>query len=305
MNILNKITLTLGAVFLGTVVFAQDPMINDQANTADTSSSNSEAVNTLWKPSLVEDGVIDRTLHINDPLKLYTIRELDVAWKRRVWRVIDVRQKQNQPFIYRGDEYTGGGAFIEILIDAVKKGKIQAYSNLDDRFTTPLNVADFEQSINGTSDSTMVEDPITHEVTWVKTKTEFNIYSVTRYRVKEDWIFNRNTGRMEVRIVGLAPLVDRIDESTGEYRYSTPMFWLYYPNLRVILANYEVYNPRNDMKRMTWADYFDGHYFASYVLKTSGNNPLNQDLPNGLRGLQEGQDLVNKIIEREMDMWQE
>ncbi len=160
-----------------------------------------------------------------------TIREIDAAWKRRVWRQIDVRQKQNQPFIYQGDEYTGGGAFIEILLDAVKKGKVQAYSPLDDAFTTPMDMAAFEKTIGGTEDSILVEDPITGEQVWTKTQTEFNVQGVTKYRLKEDWIFDRNAGRMVVRIIGIAPLMDRLDES-GNFRGSLAMFWLYYPELK-------------------------------------------------------------------------
>lgn len=304
MTILNKITLTVGAVFLGTLLFAQDPMINDQAVNADTGTDNN-AVNESWKPTLVKDGIIDRVKHEVEPLKLNPIREIDVAWKRRIWSEIDIRQKQNQAFLYRGDEYTGGGAFIEILNDAVKKGKIAAYSGIDDRFTTPLDMTAFNKAIGGGVDSVWVTDLITGEQVLKLSQSEFDVNSVTKFRIKEDWIFNRNTGRMEVRIIAIAPLKDITSESTGDYIGTTPMYWLYYPDLRNILAGYEVYNPRNSMKRMTWTDYLDGHYFASYVIKTDANNPLNQDNEKGLRGLQEGQEQLNRIIEREMDMWQE
>lgn len=304
MNILNKISLTIGAVCFAGLVFGQDPMVNDQAQSSNT-ATNDDAVNSSWKPTLIKDGIIDMVPHTNKALELNPIREIDIAWKSRVWREIDVRQKQNQAFRYVGDEYTGGGAFIEILNDAVKKGKIAAYSGIDDRFTTPLDMEAFQNAIGGRLDTIPVTDPVTGETIMQYKRTEFDINSVTRYRIKEDWIFNRNTGRMEVRILGIAPLIDIKSESTGDYIGSAPMYWLYYPDLRNILVNYEVYNPRNDMKRMTWTDYFDGHYFASYVVKTSSNNPTLTPLPNGLRGLQEGQELVNKIIEREMDMWQE
>src|SRR5690606_10184801 len=148
-------------------------------------------------------------------------------------------------------------------------------------------------------------DPITGELTQHVENAEFNPESVTRYRVKEDWIFDRNSGRMVVRIVGIAPLFDYRDQTTGAYVTSIPMFWLYYPDLRDILVNYEVYNPQNDIRRITWTDFFDNHYFASYVIKTSSNNPTGVPLPDGLRGLQQGKELMNEIFEREMNMWQE
>lgn len=302
MNLLNKIGLTFGALLLSSISFAQNPSTTDPSTQA--GNVNAEGVNSTWKPSLVKDGVIDVVPHVNRSLDFSSIREVDAAWKRRVWRQIDVRQKQNQAFTYAGDEYSGGGAFIEILLDAVKKGKVSAYNTFDDRFTEPLNMESFEQSLSGSVDSTPVIDPITGETTYVITKKEFNVNDVTKYRLKEDWIFDRNAGRMVVRIVGIAPLIDRRNETTGDYQYSTPMFWLNYPDLRKVLANYEVYNPQNDLHRMSWADFFDGRYFASYVIKTSANNPTGNDFERNLRGLEDGERAIQTLRDKEDDMWQ-
>ena len=95
-----------------------------------------EAVNSEWQPSRRPDGAYDKVAHISKAMAWQPLREDDVMWKKRVWREIDVRQKQNMPFVYPGDENTGGGSFIEILIDAVKKGKVMAYSPMDERFTS-------------------------------------------------------------------------------------------------------------------------------------------------------------------------
>jgi len=299
MNILNKFSFTIGALLLSSMAFAQAPMVNDQAQNA----PDAEPVSKTWQPSLVNDGVIETVKHINQVTDWTPIREVDVAWKRRVWRKIDTRQKQNEAFRFTGDEYSGGGAFIEILIDAVLKGKITAYSG-DDRFTTPLDLDMFNKQIIGTADSSLQIDPITGEERYVLEHNEFNINTVTKYELKEDWIFDRNLGRLVVRIIGIAPLVDRYDENTGTFKYSTELFWLYYPELRKVLVNYEVYNPNNDIHRITWTDFFDNRYFESYVVKTSANNPMGRKLPeNNLRALQEGQDMERAIQEREMDMW--
>lgn len=305
MNILNKVTFTFSTLLLGAVSFAQNPMMNDQAKT--TTETQSDAVNTLWKPTLVEDGIIDRVAHDNALLPIHKIREIDVAWKATVWRVIDIKQKQNMAFRYTGDEYTGGGAFIEILNDAIKRGKIQAYSNVDDRFTTPLDMPSFMKQVGAGKDTTWITDPITGEPVAKIHDNYFNVNSVTQYEVKEEWIFDRNRGRMVVQLVGIAPLQDILDPITGKYVSSSPLFWLYYPDLRKILVNYEVYNPNNDMRRMSWTDFLDGHYYESYVIKTSMNNPLGGFIPdqNTLRALSQGDKDLNGIIHREMDMWEE
>jgi gliding motility associated protien GldN len=300
MNIFRKYSFAAGILLCSGAAFAQgQPATADPA----TQQPNENAVNASWQPSLVKDGVIDVVPHVNRSLDMADIREVDAAFKRRVWRQIDVRQKQNQPFTYVGDEYSGGGAFIEILIDAVKKGKASAYSNIDDRFTTPLNMEAFEKTMGGTTDTIEVENLETGEMVKKVVRKEFNVNTVTKYRLKEDWIFDRNAGRMVVRIIGIAPLVDQYSETTGEFLYSTPMFWLNFPDLRKVLANYEVYNPQNDLHRMSWSDYFDGRYFASYVIKTSANNPTGADFQKNLRGLEEGNRAIESIREKEDDMW--
>ena len=300
MNILNKLGFTIGAMLLGSMAFAQNPMVNDKAQSA----PKEDAVNKYWQPSLVPDGVIDRVDHIREASEWTPIREIDVAWKRRVWRNIDIRQKQNQVFSYKGDENTGGGAFIEILNDAVFKGKVTAYNPIDDRFTTPLDLPGFQKRLIGKDDTFEQEDPITGEMKMTIRKNEFNTGLITKYSIKEDWIFDRNLGRLVVRIIGIAPMLDVYDENSGEYKYTTPLYWMYYPELRKLLVNYEVYNPKNDLKRMTWTDYFDNRYFESYVTKTSADNPRGLNLPvNSLRGLQEGKVIMKDIQAKEMDMW--
>jgi len=306
MSALNKIALTLSAALIGTMSFGQNPMMNDQVQTTDT-ENQSEAVNSNWLPTLVEDGIVDRVPHDNLLMPIHKIREIDIAWQATVWQKIDIRQKQNMAFRYTGDQYTGGGAFIEILNAAVKNKKVRAYSNVDDRFTTPLSLDNFDKILGIGTDTQYITNPITGEMEQRIYKNEFNVNSVTQYEVKERWIFDRNRGRMVVQIVGIAPLKDVVDPNTGEYISSSPMYWLYYPELRKILVDYEVYNPRNDVHRMSWTDFLDGHYYESYVIKTSLNNPTdrfirNQNTP---RALAEGRRMLNNIINKEMDMWQE
>lgn len=288
-------------IFAGSSVFAQ------QYSTADPSAFKAnEAVNTNWEPSLVTDGVYDRVPHINKVLDWQYLREADVMWKKRVWREIDTREKQNMAFRYPGDEFSGGGYFIEIILDAVKKGKIKAYSNLDDRFSNALTKDQIMEFLIGKPDTVYVTDPVSGEVQMVITSREFNPDVVTKYRIKEDVVFDRNVGRMIVRILGIAPIQDRYNED-GTFRGSQAIFWLYYPEMRPMLAQYEVFNPENDVARMTWNDFFEGRFFSSRIVKTS--NPFDMSyrdrsqFMSDLEALYEGQRAAEKLFSKEHDMW--
>ncbi len=286
------------------LAYAQQPIINDNAQIQNPTAG--EAVTTGWKPSLVRDGVIDRVPHVTRVIPWSPIRENDVLWKKRVWREIDVREKQNLAFRYPGDEYTGGGYFIEILMDAVKKGKIKAYSAFnDDRFTTALSKEQIMESLVGTADTNYVTDPITGETKISITNRDFDPDVVIKYRIKEDWIMDRNTGRMVVRIIGLAPVRNVMDQNTGLSRGTQPMFWLYFPEIRETIAQYEVFNPENDVARMNWDEFFENRWFASRITKVSNGfgEDISQQTPGGMEALYRAQRLSEELFNKEHDMW--
>lgn len=286
-------------VCAGFVATAQ-PTMTDPA-----SSASNEPVVSRWEPSLVRDGAYDRVPHARTPMPLQYMREADILWKKRIWREIDTREKQNLAFRYPGDDETGGGYFIEILMDAVKKGKLKAYSTMDDRFTTALTKEQIMEAFVGVADTFDVEDPLTGEMTRVIKNRDFNTDLITKYRVKEDWMFDRNLGRMVVRIIGIAPMIDRVNDD-GSFRGSAPMFWIYFPEARNVLAQYEVYNPENDLNRLSWTDYLEGRFWHGRIIQVS--NPFNDSFRGlgltDMEALYEGQRTQDELINKELDMWE-
>lgn len=287
------------AVLFSTNINAQPPVTNIDPN---ATGGGAQIVTEGWKPSLRRDGAIDKVEHNNYVTPWQTIREADVLWKKRVWREIDTRQKQNFPFRYPGDEETGGGMYIEILLHGIKQGMVTAFT--DDRFSVPLTPEEVLAKLIKKPDTTEVELPDgTFEQRIVN--YAFNPDDITRFRLKEDWIFDKNIGRMVVRIIGMAPYIERRN-ADGSYRASLPLFWVYYPDIRSNNAKYEVYNPENDVYRISWDDFFEKRLFSSYLIKSTFNNPLQDDIQNYKKDidiLNEGEVIKEKIFNREHDMW--
>ena len=304
MTILNKYKLTIAAMclFAGSTAFAQTGSVADPSISA---GGGQPGVNKDWVPSKTPDGAYDRKPHISTPIPWQYIREDDILWKKRVWREIDTREKQNVGFRYAGDENTGGGMFIEILVDAIKRGKIKAYSAFDgDRFTSVLSKEQLMEQLTQKPDTTIMIDPVDGKEVQKIINHDFNPESITKYRIKEDWIFDRNQGQMVVRIVGLAPVKDIIGEA-GDYRGSQAMFWLYYPEIRGLLANYEVFNPDNDIARYTWDEFFESRQFSSKITKVSSPYSYSQfkDNMSPMEALYESQHTAEEIFNKEHDMW--
>lgn len=293
---------TVVLLLAGGVAFAQPGTTTDPS----ISGGGQAGVTADWKSSQENDGAWVRVNHKSKAIPWQYLREDDIMWKKRVWREIDTREKQNMGFRYEGDENTGGGMFIEILIDALKKGRIKGYkATIDDRFTTAMTKDEIMESVSGKTDSIPVEDPVTGNITIQVIKRDFDPNAITKFRIKEDWIFDRNVGGMVVRIVGIAPVRDVIGDD-GSFRGQQAMFWLYYPNLRKILAEYEVFNPQNDLARYTWDEFFENRQFSSKITKVSSTFVNDEGFKahmNSMESLYESQHTAEEIFNKEHDMW--
>ena len=264
------------------------------------------------KKSLRADAAFDKSF-INErtPLPYEHLRWDDALYTERVWRELDMREKMNQPFRYRAEDDNGDQRFISILLRAVRTGEVTAFSADDDRFTTPLSTGKIDSILSGGgADTTAVRDVNDPDriVKYVVTRNEFNPDNVMKFRIKEEWIFDREASRMFVRILGIAPLKTSYNPVTGAERGQVVMFWVYYPDLRPTLAKYEVYNPKNmGTGRMTWEELFESRMFSSYIVKSTIDNPFNKNIRNVIKdpilALLEGENLKERIFNYEQDLW--
>lgn len=245
------------------------------------------------------------------PLAYQYIRPKDAVWGKRVWEEIDTREKMNHPFVYEGEDEQGNSMMlINILVQAVLDGEITAFKGVDDRFTTPLTLEEVNTELKGQADTIPVTDPITGEVTQEIIRNDFNPEMVKSFRIKEDWVFDRQTSRLYCRIIGIAPLEDKLDPETGELRGRMPLFWLYYPDLRPVLAQYDVYNPDNFYQHITWEDLFEMRRFNGQIVKVDNSldRTIEEEIPGnsqeaGIKRLLKGREIHNKIFDFEQSLW--
>jgi len=74
------------------------------------------------------DDVYDRKQMTERKILEYDfLDEKDVMWEKRIWRLIDFREKRNQHFKYK----VAGKSFIEILLKGLNQGKLLAYKEQD------------------------------------------------------------------------------------------------------------------------------------------------------------------------------
>jgi gliding motility associated protien GldN len=299
---------------------------NKSNNTADAALQNAPATDTVPapiaelkieqpRPSLRNDNAVQRTMMKDrTPLAYEDIREDDVMYSQRVWREIDVHEKMNVPFVYKAESDNGNQRFIMILLNAIKKGDVTAFSSAggDDRFTTPLPFSKIAELLVGKPRVQQIpdwkNDPDGSKGLMKDTtiSEEFNPDLIERYWIKEDVVFDKESSRMYTRILGIAPLKTILNDD-GSFRAVTPIFWVYYPDLRPMLAKYDVYNGRNFGAKMSWEELFESRMFSSRIIKSTINNPNDSYIASYIKdpilGLLEGENIKEKIFNYEQDLW--
>jgi gliding motility associated protien GldN len=189
------------------------------------------------------------------------IMEPDIAWKKRIWRDIEVNKDANKMFAASANcPYSS--MLVNILIGGVMSSKIKAYSAADDRFTTVLTKEELVTLL--TSKAVSLKNG-------AKSGLAFDPKKVTKYQVKEDWIALKDGTQPFTRILGIAPLME-VTDADGR-KHDQPLFWIYYPESRDYLAQHKVFGEKNT-ETNTWDKLLDAHQFDGYIKKISHHNTV-------------------------------
>ncbi|MEI7594650.1 MAG: gliding motility protein GldN [Bacteroidota bacterium] len=261
-------------------------------------------VNRAWEKNESGDGHVSN----RQVIPFAHLREADVMWASRVWRQLDLREKMNLPLYFPEYQIRDRISLTQVLWNAVVvEGSVRAFD--DEDFVTPLTVASI---LTATSDSASVTvqsqlDPSIDSV--VSSVTKFESKNVKKYFVKEDWFFDRQRSVLDVRIIGICPMLDNYitNNETGEQEFKglKKLFWVYFPEARSVFVKNEVYNRQNDAERRSFDDLFQKRFFSSYIIKQENVFDRSiQDYEKGLNALIEGEKIKEDIFTFEQDLWE-
>lgn len=253
----------------------------------------------------IDDIVSKRLIIENKVMAQQPIREADIAWEKRIQRVIDSREKLNLSFV--SEELN----LFLVLKNMIVNGDITAFS--DDEFKNLLSPDEIEAKMIK-MDTSMSLDPDTYEEKIVIARNDINWRDIQQYRVKEVWYFDKQRSVMDVRILGIAPIYQSPNDKIAGIP-PAPLFWVYYPQCRSPLSKYRVFNEENDVAPMTWTDIFDTRVFSSYIYKRSNvldyrlkdffvGDPDDTENRSGIDMLLYSEKIKNELLNFEHDLWE-
>jgi gliding motility associated protien GldN len=277
---------------------------------------NAQSINLIEKEEVYTKQHIPK----RDPVPYPFIREADVMYEKTVWRMLNLREKMNQPLYYPtepiGDRKNLTQLLLDILKDPLPGHQVFAYKPLlDYEFEQPMSIEDIFKQIGADTIREPVFDSTIMDFTMQITAVQTSLVDVSRLMIKEKWFFDRRYSTMQVRIIGVCPLKiaprEIEDQVTGELINTgeisrVPLFWVYYPEIRYYLAKQEVFNPMNDAQRVSYDDLFSQRRFSSYIYKVS-NVHDNREIPEYAKGMDamfEAERLKGELFEFEHDLWE-
>ncbi|TAF67682.1 MAG: hypothetical protein EAZ55_01285 [Cytophagales bacterium] len=204
------------------------------------------------------------------------IYEADVMYRTTVWRLVNLKEKQNQPF------YSSNNNIISCILKGVREGSLTPYDyNFDAVTTGTVSTIDTAKFIN---DVFVRDDPNYGKV-------PLNENDIFILQIREDLIFDRRRSRMywDIQSVTMFFYNDQGQlDPMGTFKYKDLYKFLKdlydksqyedrYDQNGLLIAQGGTYeavqakwvNPQNPRRHMSMADAFELRMFSSRIRKIS------------------------------------
>jgi gliding motility associated protien GldN len=267
-------------------------------------------VTTQETKAQIIDGAYVRTdAYKRKPTPLPYVREADVMWSKKVWRIIDLREKMNQSMYFPTKEVDGRRSLVNLFLEGIKDGKITAYdAKNDDEFKIPMTFEQVKEAFGATTRTRKVRDVDTGELVDRVVAGEVRSEEVKQFMLKEEWYFDKQSSTLNVRVIGICPIQEfyRDEDTNQESVQRRQVFWIYYPEARELLAANEVFNSQNTARNSSYDDIFLKRRFNSYIVKEANiynNRDISQYLV-GKNAMLESKRIEKEIFDYEQNLWE-
>jgi len=216
---------------------------------------------------------------VGDSITVLTHRVDDIVWSRIVYRIIDMREKQNYQLYFPVRPNEDSRSLFKVMIDAIVGG-CEVYKR-NARELKP-SYADTEKLSKEELSKAFAynEDNANNIIQYDAAKKAYSV-SVDQYSnyvknqlkflIQEVIFFDKNTSRMYTKIIGIAPLYALHPDNTEakesmRYFQGSIICWFPFDKLRPFLARQYVIPNGNESQRLTYDEFFAQKSYSSYLL---------------------------------------
>ena len=255
----------------------------------------------------------------------------DIVWSRVVYRIIDMRFKQNyqlyNPVSSEDPQYK---SLFLVMLNAIKDGMdvyekssevgdIKPYFNLPpmprEMIPTILNTDRTGELSDGniaTSEYMLLNyDSTTNEMRFNNYTYKGFVRNQLKYMIQEIVFFDKHYSRLYSKIMAIAPMhSDNTTYYEGqpimEALYGQILFWVPFDGFRKYMAQQYVMQSDNDSKRVTYDDFFLKKLYTSYVIGASNvYDRMIPDFATTPEAIAKEQERIEwDLLSAEQDLWE-
>lgn len=262
----------------------------------------------LLKAQVIDGAYVKKTTVDRKPAPLSTIREADVLWSKTVWRIIDLREKSNQHLYYPVRDIQGRNNLFNTLMKGIEDKRITAFdaSRTDNEFKEPITFNQVKQQFGDSVKIIKVTDINTGNDRDSVVQSDLPVADVKQIEIKEVWYFDKQKSTLQVRVLGICPIRVYKKDPTDSTSVRKRLFWVYYPEIRTLLAKRENMNELNEARSLSFDDIFLSRKFDGYIVKEENiyNNRSIEEYAAGEYAFKESERIKNSIFDFEQDLWE-
>ena len=243
----------------------------------------------------------------------------DIVWSRKVYRIIDMRDKQNYQLYFpmrANDQYK---SLFRTMLDAICKG-IPVYRRnareIVPSFNDSARLEGDELSkafaYDNNMDNNLIQiNPITKQAKIVGDQYYNYVKNQYKYLIQEIIFFDKHTSRMYSKVIAIAPIYalhpdNSQSKNPMKFFQESVLCWFAFDELRPYLARQYVIPNGNETARLTYDEYFAQKLYSSFILGDSNmfNRMLLESELTYERIHKEQNRIETELLNFEEDLWE-